>query len=694
MDKCIRVAKSSGFCFGVSAASRAVEGEVSLGASGERIFTLGKLIHNDVYNARLEKMGVRVINECDLDMLACEACESAPVKVFVRAHGITEQTESVLSRLQSEHEYFSFVDCTCPFVKKIHKILAEEHGDDRVLFVLGNKSHPEVVGFCSRFSGEKVIFSCSSELENILTDEWLNEHCAKQPIAVAQTTQNLVEWEKTKKILKKVYAKPLIYDTICSVTDKRQTEAAELAAQSDFMIVIGSRISSNTLKLFDVCRAECDNTVLVETARELEKYLPINCNKIGIAAGASTPSDIIQEVQNTMSEAIENFAELLENSLKTLNTGDTVTGYVTAVNDGEIQLDIGAKVTGIIKADQITDDPSAKLSEMFKVGDAVEAFVIRVSDVDGFATLSKKRTDSDRCWSKIVSAKENDEVLEGTVIAVVKGGIIVLHEAVRIFIHESQTGLPKDADLHTMMGQTVRFKVTEASDNGKKNARGSIRAVLREERKAVTDAFWASIEEGKQYTGKVKSLTSYGAFVDLGGVDGMVHASELSWKRVKPSDVVSVGDEITVYVKSFDAEKKRISLGYKTEETNPWYIFTTNFAVGDIAQVKIVSMMPFGAFAEIVDGVDGLIHISQISLTKIAKPSDVLEIGQIVDAKIVDIDTEKQKVSLSIRALLEEAKAAAESMPEDMLDAEDAPAEAAETAEDAAEAAPETVDAE
>lgn len=665
MHRQIKIAENSGFCFGVSAASSAVEREAENRISGEKIYTLGKLIHNDVYNARLSKMGVNVISEFDLEKIAESSSSANPVKVFVRAHGISGQTERTLKRLKEENEFFDFVDCTCPFVKKIHKIVSENSSGDGLLFVLGNPNHPEVLGFCSEFEGEKIVFSNFFELQEKLTDEWLKNHCAKQPIAVAQTTQNLGEWEKTKKLLKKVYAKPLIYDTICNVTDKRQTEAKELAKQSDFMIVIGSQGSSNSLKLYEVCKAECKDTVMVETAEELRKYFPINQSKIGIAAGASTPSDIIQEVQNTMSEAVENFAELLEDSLKTLNTGDTVTGYVTAVNDGEIQLDVGAKVTGIIKADQITDDPSAKLSEMFKIGDAVEAFVIRVSDVDGFATLSKKRIDSDRCWSKIVSAKENDEVLEGTVIEVVKGGIIVLHDATRIFIHESQTGLPKDADLHTMLGQTVRFKLTEVRDYGKK-AKGSIRAILREERKAATAAFWSSIEEGKQYTGKVKSLTSYGAFVDLGGVDGMVHASELSWKRVKPSDVVSVGDEITVYVKSFDAEKKRISLGYKTAETNPWYIFTTNFAVGDIAQVKIVSMMPFGAFAEIVDGVDGLIHISQIALTKIAKPADVLEIGQIVDAKIVDIDNEKQKVSLSIRALLEEARAAAEAMPEEV----------------------------
>ena len=368
----------------------------------------------------------------------------------------------------------------------------------------------------------------------------------------------------------------------------------------------------------------------------------------------------------------ENFAELLETSFKTLNTGDTVTGYVTAVNDSEIQLDIGAKVTGIIKADKITDDPSVKLTEMFKIGDAVDAFVVRVSDVDGFATLDKKRVDSDRNWGKIVAAKEAGEILEGTVIETVKGnvGVIVLVDSTRVFVHASQTGTPKNTELSTMIGKKVSLRLTEVEN---KRAKGSISSVLREERKKAEAEFWANIEEGKQYTGTVKSMTAFGAFVDLGGVDGMVHTSELSWKRVKsPADVVAIGDVITVTVKSFDAEKKRISLTYKTEESNPWTIFKTNYAVGDIVSVKIVSMMPFGAFAEIVDGVDGLIHISQIALTKIAKPADVLNIGDVVDAKIVEVDDEKKNVNLSIRALLEEAKALEEAMPEE---------EAAEVAE-------------
>jgi 4-hydroxy-3-methylbut-2-enyl diphosphate reductase len=361
---------------------------------------------------------------------------------------------------------------------------------------------------------------------------------------------------------------------------------------------------------------------------------------------------------------------MLAESFKTLNTGDIVTGTVTYVTDAEIQLDVGAQVTGIIKAEQITDDPSVKLTELYKKGDQIEGRVGRVSDIEGIAELSKKAVDSARNWQKIVAANEEGAVVTGKVVEVIKGGVNVLVGATKVFVPASQSGVAKDGDLAVLKGQEVSLKVIEIKGN---RAIGSIRVVQRELRRANEAAFWENIEEGKVYTGTVKSMTAYGAFVDLGGVDGMVHKTELSWKPIaSPAAVVSVGDEITVFVKSFDAEKKRISLGYKTDDTNPWYLFTSKYAVGDVASVKIVSLMPFGAFAEIADGVDGLIHISQIAQQKIGKPADVLEVGQVVDAKIIAIDEEKQKISLSIRALLDEAQAAAEAMPEEVAEAQEA----------------------
>ncbi len=669
----ITVAKNAGFCFGVARAARLIEEAVANKTVGERIFTLGKLIHNDTYNSKLEKSGVGVISVDDIPRLIYEARADSSVKVFIRAHGIEKNVKKMLEEGAGSNPHFSFVDCTCNFVNKIHNIVAENNDPDGVLLVLGSKVHPEVIGFCSQFDGKVVIFENLEELKKAIADGEIPDDCAKSQIAVAQTTQNLGEWEKIKKFLANLYTNPRIFGTICSVTENRQLEALDLSRANDLMIVIGSKGSSNSGKLYSICKTECDETVMVEDADELKKYFPLFHKKVGIVAGASTPHNIIQEVERTMSK--ENFAELLETSFKTLNTGDVVTGYVTAVNDTELQLDIGAKVTGIIKAEKVTDDPNAKLTDMYKIGDAVEAFVVKVSDIEGFATLDKTRVDKDKNWVNIVAAKENGDILEGKVVETVKNaGVIAVTDGTRVFIHASQTGTPKNSDLSEMVGKTVRFKITEIDEHRK--AKGSISTVLRAERKAAEAEFWANIEEGKQYTGKVKSLTSFGAFVDLGGVDGMVHTTELSWKRIKsPAEVVSVGDEITVTVKSFDAEKKRISLSYKTDAMNPWTIFTTNYAVGDIVTVKIVNMMPFGAFAEIVDGVDGLIHISQISMTKIAKPADVLEIGQTVDAKITAIDEEKKNVSLSIRELLEEARAMAEAMPEEEEAVETADAE-------------------
>jgi len=670
------LAKNAGFCFGVKRATDRLEQRLREKKRGERIFTLGTLIHNDVYNRQLREQGVEVAKIGQMEELAAQACADAPVTVFVRAHGIPREDEALLVRLSEGNPYFQYEDCTCPFVKKIQSIAAENAGEDRLLLLLGNQTHPEVVGILSYFDGEKYVFASAEELAKLAEEKSLGKNDNKVPVIASQTTQSLEEWKKSQKIFKKLYTNAKVFDTICSVTELRQKEAELLSRKCDAMIVIGGRDSSNTAKLYSICKQNCPHTVWIESPDELEGsgFNTSSYTTVGIAAGASTPQGLIQEVYKTMSEMTENFEELLESSLKTLNTGDTVTGTVISVTDAELQLDLGVNVTGYIKAEQITDDPAAKLTEMFSKGDEVEAFVIRVSDIEGFAELSKKRVDSDRNWQKIVKACEDAEILEGKVVEAVKGGVVVLVGANRVFVPASQTGVPKDGDMNAIKGNTVKLRVIEIKGN---RAIGSIRVVEREERRAQEAAFWASIEEGKVYTGVVKSMTAYGAFVDLGGVDGMVHKTELSWRPISsPAEVVSVGQEITVFVKSFDAEKKRISLGYKTEESNPWYIFTGKYAVGDVASVKIVNMMPFGAFAEIVDGVDGLIHISQIAQQRIAKPADVLNIGDVVDAKIIAIDEENRKVSLSIRALLDEAQAAAEAMPEEAVEA---------TAEEAAE---------
>lgn len=664
MPNKITVAEHSGFCFGVKRATDAVEKRLFEKREGERIYTLGHLIHNEGYNRYLEEQGVRSISAEDISRICDESDENHPSVVFIRAHGIPVETEKILAECKKNNLFFDYVDLTCPYVKKIHKIAKENSNNETVFALLGSSVHPEVVGIMSYAEGEKKVFENSLALEEFLKNEQLSKLHKKTLILAAQTTQNLAEWKKCIEIVKKYCTNSIFFDTICNVTEIRQIEAKTLAEDSDFMVVVGGRESSNTAKLYKICKEACEHTMWVENAGELDSGFPTN-NKIGIVAGASTPKRDIEEVFLIMSEMTENFAELLEQSLKTLNTGDTVTGYVTHVTDAELQLDLGAKVTGIIKAEQITDDASVRLTDMFNIGDAVEAFVIRVSDIEGVAELSKKRTDSDRNWKNIVALKDSGEVVSGKVLKAVNGGLTVVVDSVNVFVPASHSGIAKDGDLSVLVGQNVDLKIIEIKEQGKR-AIGSIRVVLNAQRRAKVEEFWAGIEEGKQYTGTVRSLTSYGAFVDLGGVDGMVHVSELSWKPVKhPSAVVAVGDEITVFVKSFDKETKRISLGYKTDDTNPWLLFTNRYQVGDVASVKIVNMMPFGAFAEIMDGVDGLIHISKIANKRISKPADVLELGQVVDAKIIEIDNEKQKISLSIRDLLVEEEAPVEEVAEE-----------------------------
>ena len=647
----LTVASHAGFCFGVRRATEAVENAIKEGKS--HIYTLGRLIHNDGYCRSLREAGVSEITAADIPALCERARSGEAITVVIRAHGEVDSLVKQLRACEAESPALRVLDCTCPFVEKVRRIAGEHSGEGKIFYLLGTEGHPEVRGILS-CAEDGIVFSDADHLQRLLNNTAGSEMTNKTVSIASQTTQKLSEWKKSLEILKKVYTNAQIFDTICSVTEERQTEAAALAERSDTMIVIGSKSSSNTLKLYEVCRAKCPRTYLVESAADLQAIDFSGSQTVSITAGASTPYSVIQEVEETMAEQMENFEELLEKSLKTLNTGDVVTGVITSISQNEIHLDLGSKTTGVIVHEKLTDDPSAKLSELFKVGDEIKAKVIKVSDIDGIATLDKTRVDNDANWVKIVEAYENNETLEGRIVEAVKGGVIISVKGVRVFIPASQTGVPKDGDLTSIVGTTQQIKIIEIKED-RKRAYGSIRAILREAKKAEQEAFWNEIEEGKIYDGVVKSLMDYGAFVDLGcGVDGMVHTSELSWKRIRrASDAVKVGDQLRVFVKSFDRERGRISLGYKTEETNPWFVFNNKYSVGDTATVTVVSLMPFGAFAEIVDGVDGLIHISQIADHKIAKPDDVLSVGQSVEAKIVSIDEEKHQVGLSIRALIE-----------------------------------------
>lgn len=646
----ILIAETAGFCFGVQ---RAVNLAEETAAKHPGCITLGPLIHNQNVVDRLAEKGVGI---------AQDLSQVRPGQtVIIRSHGIGREEYETLSRMGC-----TVIDATCPVVAKIHRTVAEESEKGRIILIVGERCHPEVVaisGWCSRF----LIVETPEELQNWLdSDEKLRD----LPISVvSQTTGSIENFKLCVNILKKQCTNYLIFDTICSTTSKRQSEAAELAEKCDAMIVIGGKHSANSNRLAEICREKCPKVFFVESAEELQCAQFDGVGILGITAGASTPAWNIKEVNQKMCDETkatdtaekETFEEMLEKSIKTLHTGEKVSGTVAAITPTEVSVELGIKQSGYIPTSELSNDPNVKAEDIVHVGDEVEAYVMRVNDVEGTVMLSKKRLDSVKAWDEIVADKDDRTVLEGTVVEVNKGGVVAYVKGIRVFIPASQTGLPKDAVMDSLVKQTVKLRITEVNQ-ARRRVVGSIRAVAAEERKARAGQIWSEIEVGKHYKGTVKSLTSYGAFVDIGGIDGMIHVSEISWTRIKqPSDVLSIGDEIEVYVISFDKDKKKISLGYKNPEQNPWALFTAQFAVGDVANVKIVKLMPFGAFAEIIPGVDGLIHISQIADRRIGKPEDVLKVNETVDAKIIDIDTEKQKVSLSIRALL----APQESRPEE-----------------------------
>ena len=660
----VELAQSAGFCFGVD---RAVSTVYRLLEEGKPAATLGPIIHNPQLVADLAARGVRAVSSPE---------ETPPGHVLViRSHGVPQSTVDQLEELG-----IPYVDATCPLVKKIHD-LARRAGEEGKLFLLfGDAGHPEVQGIVGHCTGPYFICKNSEELAEALKNhpEW-----AQKPIAVAaQTTFHTGEWQICLETLKKVCTNAAVFATICNATAKRQKEAEALARRCDYMVVVGGRDSSNTAKLREICGGHCE-TYLVERAEELPAF-PAG-SRIGITAGASTPASIIKEVLVTMAEVNNNemnFEEMLEESLKNFNTDEKVHGVVVGISPTEVYVDVGRKQAGFIPAAELSNDPSVKPEDVVKIGDEMDLLIMKTNDQEGTIMLSKRRVDAMKGWDEIGEALENNEILEGKVIEVVKGGVIVLYKAMRVFVPASQATATRGEDLNALLNTDVKFRIIEVNRQ-RRRAVGSIRSVLREERKAAQEKFWEQVEVGQEYTGKVKSLTNFGAFVDLGGVDGMVHISELSWNRVKhPSEVVNVGDTVTVYVKALDRENGKISLGYKRPEDNPWVKLEREYPVGTVCDAKIVGITQFGAFANVIPGIDGLIHISQLADHRVEKPQDVVKVGDVVKVKITDIDFDKHRVSLSIRALLEdqqqeEDQAAAQAPAEEVVYSTEAPAEEA-----------------
>lgn len=703
----ITLAKTAGFCFGVDRAVKTVE---DLLDKGERVCTLGPIIHNQQLVEELNRRGARIVGSPD-EVKTGET-------LVIRSHGVEPEVIENAEKLG-----IKTVDATCPFVAKIHKIVAGKSREGYTVLIAGDASHQEVKGIVGHCRGSVFVFSGEEELLLLLEKE--ENFAGKRIILAAQTTFNEEIFVKCKNILKKVCTNAEIFDTICNATSMRQQEARELSCVNDAMIVIGGRHSSNTAKLFDVCREKCGRTYLIETAAELSGTDLSDCGSVGVVAGASTPAGIIKEVIKTMSENLQpveeqmevkesvqkSFEEMtdeeaFEASLSGLTGDQKVVGTVITVNPTEITVDIGRGVTGYVTAEEFSSDPDVKLTDEVKPGDELNLIIMKINDQEGTAMLSKRRYDAIAGWDNIVAAKDSGEIVTGFVKDIIKGGVVAYSNNVRVFIPASQATASRGEPLEDLKGKEVSFRIIEIGRGHR--VVGSIRSVLKEQRKAAEDKIWENIAVGDRFTGTVKSLTSYGAFVDIGGVDGMIHISELSWQRIKnPSEVVLVGDTVEVYVKALDIEKRKISLGYKKPEDNPWVIFENNYKVGDTVKVTIVSMTTYGAFARIIPGIDGLIHISQIANKHVAKPQDELTVGQEVEAKIIAVDSEKKRVSLSIRALLEpeapaekaelnapdevvfeasdETAAAAAEAPAETAPAEEAPEAAAEKTEETAE---------
>ena len=633
-------AKTAGFCFGVN---RAVDMTTNLAKSGKKVATMGPLIHNHQAIEALEKLGVITMDSLD----APEGYE-----VVLRSHGVEKHV----------YEYFESRgiithDAACPYVKKIHRLAEKTGKDGKILLVAGDETHAEVKGIVSYTDGEYFVFN---EPEQLV--EWLaeNENAQKSSILVAQTTYMLKKWDEIVNIVKKVCTDCEIFDTICRATNERQTEAALLAQQNDMMVVIGGRHSSNTQKLVQVCEQYCP-TISIETVKELSPELFINIQKVGVTAGASTPTFIIQEVLNNMSEVIRedgmSFEEMLNESYANqpkVYRGAKIKGVVTGVSANEVTVDIGTKHTGFIKASELSDDPSAKVEDLVKKGDELNLIVIKPNDQEGTVELSKKRYDAQEGADAVAKAAETGEVLVANIVEAVKGGLVAFVNGVRVFIPASLAA-GRNESLEDLVKTKQEIKIIESSKDGnRRKVIGSIRAVKEEKSSELKEKFWAEVEEGKVYNGVVKSLTRYGAFVDLGGVDGLVHMSELTWEKIKhPAEILKVGQEIEVFVKSLDTENGKISLGHKKDEDNPWAKFETEYPIGTVLAGTVASITKFGAFVKILPGVDGLVHISEISYERVEDPAAVLKAGQEVQVKLIGVDLEAKRVSLSIKQTME-----------------------------------------
>lgn len=645
----IRVAESAGFCFGVK---RAIEMAYEAIGVEPKLYSYGQLIHNKTVTDDLASKGLEIVE--NLDGLT-------EGTLLIRSHGVGKALYD-----EAEAKGLKMLDGTCPFVKKIHNIVHDKLAEGMGIIIVGDGTHPEVIGINGWCENAAVIL----EDEEAAKTKEIPEK--EKYAVVVQTTFRQAKFDKILEILQDRGVNMEVHNTICSATEKRQTEAEELSKTVDKMIVIGGKNSSNTQKLVEICAKNCGNTVHIETICDLVLNNFGKDDKIGITAGASTPPAIIKEVVVTMSEALENavqnlggseeatFEQMLEESLVTLHTGDVVKGTVIQVVNEEVSVNLGFKSDGIIARGEFSSDPTVIPSKTVQPGDEIEVFVVRVNDGDGNVMLSRKRIEAQKGIEEIEAAYNDKAVVTGTVTNVVKGGLIAVVNGVNVFIPSSQVSNRFIEDLSVFNGQELEFNIIEV-DRVKRRFIGGRKALVEQEIAAKRAALFETIQAGSKVNGTVSRLTDFGAFVDLGGVDGLIHISEMSWGRISnPKEVLKEGQEVEVFVLDVDKEKGKISLSLKDADKNPWKLAAEKYAVGSIVEGKVVRMVPFGAFVELEPGVDGLVHISQIANKHVVKPEDELKVGEIINVKVLEVNPEQKKISLSKRqadAPVEEAPA-------------------------------------
>ncbi len=628
----VLLAKTAGFCFGVKRAIDMVYDQVEKG----NVYTYGPIIHNEEVIKDLESKGVRIIHSIDdFDQIQGDGI------VVIRSHGVEK---SIYDKVKEKN--MELVDATCPFVKKIHNIVNQDSKDGRKIIIIGDITHPEVQGIMGWCNGEPVV------VDSVESAEKLSFGDDESISVVSQTTFNHKKFNSIVEIFEKKGYNTIVYNTICNATEERQKEAAFIAKQVDAMIVIGGKNSSNTQKLYEISKKECANTYYIQTLVDLDLATFESVGRVGITAGASTPNHIIKEVHGSMAE---DFGKLLEEQFaeeNKISTGKIVKGTVISVKEDEIILNINYKADGIITKNEFSNDPSISLTEKVHEGDEIEAKVIKTNDGEGQVLLSVKRVAAEKANEKLEEAYNNGETLKGVVTQVVNGGLSVAVDEAKVFIPASLVSDTFERDLSKYMNQEIEFKITECNPR-KRRIIGDRKVLVAAKKQELKEALFAKIQVGDRVKGIVKNVTDFGAFIDLGGADGLLHISEMSWGRVdNPKNVFSVGDEVEAIIKDIQGEK--IALSLKFEETNPWVNAAEKYAVGNVVKGKVARMTDFGAFVELEPGVDALLHVSQISRERIEKPSSVLSVGQEIEAQVVDFRLDDHKISLSMKALLPE----------------------------------------